>query len=153
MAATGFGPDGWTPRVADTLACWDLRAGVKAAAAARALTRTTLRRWRRADSPAAADIVLMVDELVTNAVLHGCAPIGLRLSIAGARVRAEVTDAGPVFPAQGRPDPAAETGRGLLLVGELADEFGVLPGGHGKVVWFTRKLAAHDIDGPAAPRR
>ena len=132
-----FGPDGWTPRVGETLACWDLRAGPRAAAIARELTRTTLRRWRITESAGVADIILMVDELVTNAVTHGSGPVRLRLSIAGSRVSGEVTDAGPRFPEPGRPGPDAEAGRGLLLVTALADEFGVVPGGHGKIVWFT----------------
>jgi anti-sigma regulatory factor (Ser/Thr protein kinase) len=133
----GLGPDEWAPRVGETLACWDLRAEPRTAATARALTRTTLRRWRITESAGGADIILMVDELVTNAVVHGRDPVRLRLSISGALVRGEVTDAHPLIPEPGRPGLDAETGRGLLLVTALADEFGVMPGGCGKIVWFT----------------
>jgi anti-sigma regulatory factor (Ser/Thr protein kinase) len=138
----GLGPDGWTPRVGETLACWELRAEPRAAATARALTRATLRRWRITESAGGADIILMVDELVTNAVIHGREPVRLRLSISGARVRGEVTDADPRSPEPGRPGPDAEAGRGLLLVTALADEFGVMLGGCGKIAWFT--LAVSD---------
>ncbi|HEU5160308.1 MAG TPA: ATP-binding protein [Streptosporangiaceae bacterium] len=139
---SGFDPDGWTPCVGETLACWDLRVESRAAAAPRALTRTTLRRWRIDDDEGAADIILMVDELVSNAVVHGHGPVRLRLSISGPRIRGEVTDASPALPEPGRPDHDSETGRGLLLVTALADEFGVMPGGYGKIVWFTHVLAA-----------
>jgi anti-sigma regulatory factor (Ser/Thr protein kinase) len=142
----GLGPDGWTPRVEETLACWDLRAEPRAAATARSLTRTTLRRWLITESAGGADIILMVDELVTNAVMHGRGPVRLRLSISGARVRGEVTDADPRIPEPGRPGLDAEAGRGLLLVTALADEFGVMPGGYGKIVWFTLTV-------PQAPSR
>jgi anti-sigma regulatory factor (Ser/Thr protein kinase) len=139
-ASSEPGPDGWAPRVEEALACWDLRVEPRAAAAARALTRTALLRWRIGDPAGAADIVLMVDELVTNAVQHGRGPVRLRLSVGDARVRGEVTDASPVIPQPGRPGPDGEDGRGLLLVTALADEFGVTPGGYGKVVWFTHVL-------------
>jgi anti-sigma regulatory factor (Ser/Thr protein kinase) len=151
VAAGEYGQGGWRPRVEDTLACWDLRVESRAAATARELTRTALRRWRVTDSTAADDVILMVDELVTNAVVHGSGPVALRLSIDGSRVRGEVTDANPLLPEPGCPGPDVETGRGLLLVTALADEFGVMPGGYGKIVWFAQALAAGNKDGPTGP--
>lgn len=124
------------------LACWRLPADRRTAAQARTLAREALRRWRIADPGDFGDIVLMVDELVTNAVLHGSGPVGLRLSIDGRRVLGEVSDASPLVPEPCDPGADAEAGRGLLLVTALAAEFGVTPGGYGKVVWFTRVLPA-----------
>jgi anti-sigma regulatory factor (Ser/Thr protein kinase) len=146
----GYGLDGWTPRVGDTVACWRLSSASTAAATARTLTQQALRRWRVPAGMDGDDIVLMVDELVTNAVLHGYGPVGLRLSIVAgpgaaigrALVRGEVTDASPLVPQPCVPGDDAEGGRGLLLVTALAGEFGVMPGGYGKIVWFTRELAA-----------
>ncbi|HEY7485048.1 MAG TPA: ATP-binding protein [Streptosporangiaceae bacterium] len=138
----GFGLDGWAPRLNQHVACWRLPVDPKTAAHARTLTRNALHRWRIPASEDRDDIVLMVDELVTNAVLHGDGPVGLRLSIDGPKVRCEVTDANPLVPQPCDPAADAEAGRGLLLVTAIAAEFGAMPGGYGKIVWFTHVLAA-----------
>ena len=152
LARGGFGLDGWAPREEHTVACWQLPSESTAAATARAITLRTLRRWRVPATADCDDIVLMVDELVANAVLHGYGPIGLRLTIdsavGGALVRCEVSDASTIVPRPCDPAADAESGRGLLLVTALAAEFGVRPGGFGKVVWFTRKLAARPAAAP-----
>lgn len=85
---------------------------------------------------------LVVAELVTNAVTHGLVPgrdFALRLVHTGERLRVEVGDArGERLPclAPDLPDDA-ETGRGLMLVAALAEEWGVSPreGAPGKTVW------------------
>ncbi|KUF16579.1 ATP-binding protein [Streptomyces silvensis] len=104
--------------------------------AARAYTRAALAGWR-VTGPAAADILLAVSELTTNALTHGVPPgrgFLLRLRRDGAAVRVEVHDSGG-----GRPRPAkggvGESGRGLLIVSALADKWGVEPRDPGKVVW------------------
>jgi len=83
---------------------------------------------------------LLVSELVTNAVVHGKAPIGLRISRNEDMVRVEISDAGAQTPQliQPGPDPHAEAGRGLFLLDALANAWGTIPASrHGpKTTWF-----------------
>ncbi|MGI5169730.1 ATP-binding protein [Spirillospora sp. CA-253888] len=144
------------------LAVWELAAEARAASRARALTGRALREWRVPDPADIDDVVLMVDELITNAVLHGGGPVRLRLRLDGPLLTGEVGDRNPAAPAPPGPGPGvldwAEDGRGLLLVGALATDFGVRPEPAGKTVWFSRLLhgmngrnGAHPDGGPARP--
>ncbi|MDT0437292.1 MULTISPECIES: ATP-binding protein [Streptomyces] len=94
-----------------------------------------------------ADAVLLVSELVTNVVLHtisGRILCGVRL-MTGRCLRVEVHDydyrhdCANVPRPQGRPGPEVETGRGLFIVEELADSWGVERSvlTTGNVVWAT----------------
>ncbi|WP_084000476.1 ATP-binding protein [Actinomadura kijaniata] len=122
---------------------WEPPPDLRAAAHARAFTLRALRD-RTADRGAIDDIVLMVDELITNAVLHGTGPVRLRLRLSGPLLTGEIHDAGAAAPAPPGPGPAltdwSEDGRGLLLVAALATDFGIRPEPPGKTVWFTRLL-------------
>lgn len=82
--------------------------------------------------------VLLVSELVTNAILHGRAPLELRALAAGAGVRVEVHDHEPTRPPILRHDEdlTEPGGRGLQLVDTLADRWGWAENDCGKVVWF-----------------
>jgi anti-sigma regulatory factor (Ser/Thr protein kinase) len=83
--------------------------------------------------------ILLVSELVTNAVRYGFEPIELELrcTAAGDALRVTVRDANPVLP-QLRPGLAKDPGgRGLHLLKELSDDHGVEQRGSGKDVWFT----------------
>lgn len=93
-------------------------------------------------SPANETLTLIAAELTANAVRHGHVPgrdFHLRLTEAGhGTLRVEVTDTrAERRPVTGTPDPDGESGRGLLLVDALADDWGVLPRstGPGKTVW------------------
>ena len=61
------------------------------------------------------DVVLLVSELVTNAIIHGRPPIELRLRRRRRHLLLEVDD-GATAAAQAAPDADDEHGRGLQLV-------------------------------------
>ncbi|MGP4003791.1 ATP-binding protein [Streptomyces sp. 8N706] len=108
-------------------------------AEARRRTLERLRAWG-ADQECRDSAELIVSELVTNAVRHtDSEKIGCELRVLGARLRVEVTDEGctATEPHPGSGDVDGESGRGLLLVDALSEEWGVRPGenGRGHVVW------------------
>jgi anti-sigma regulatory factor (Ser/Thr protein kinase) len=118
--------------------------GPQCPAAARAAVTATLARWGLAG--AAADVALMVSELITNACLHGAPPVTLRAALlpvpGGAELACAVTDTGKEMPAPVTAWPGAEHGRGLAVVAALAGECGVTPGPPGKTVWFRLAIPA-----------
>ncbi|MEW2530060.1 ATP-binding protein [Streptomyces sp. NPDC047071] len=108
------------------------------------------RRWARsrlagsgiaADEPLAETLILLISELVTNAVVHTGCPAVLRMRLPGVpagepgTVRVEVTDrsARPPRPRHAQGDET--NGRGLELVDGLADRWGWQPEGAGKRIW------------------
>jgi serine/threonine-protein kinase RsbW len=90
--------------------------------------------------PPADDAVLCLSELVTNATLHSRSrePNGqfsVRVKLHGSRLRVEVSDQrGPWIQAA---DTDQQHGRGLLIVGRLARDWGRTGGDKaGWTVWF-----------------
>lgn len=86
------------------------------------------------------DALLLISELVTNAVLHGGPPILLGIECDGDVLRVRVRDGSPVVPSPRQAGPDAEGGRGMTLVELLTNTWGVTPvadeHGAGKQVWF-----------------
>ncbi|MEU7044772.1 ATP-binding protein [Streptomyces varsoviensis] len=145
----------WTPTVDDELtvkafelfgdpAAHEVRlpSRPESAASARRLTQcVVLRKWGM--SPQLSEYaVLLVSELVGNAVRHtGARSFGLRIHRRRGWIRVEVRD-----PSRGLPClmPVQEldiSGRGLFLVDKLSDRWGVdlLP--RGKTTWFEMRAA------------
>ncbi|MEU9073950.1 ATP-binding protein [Kitasatospora sp. NPDC048538] len=114
-------------------------AGVpKPVARAREFTSRALADWAGPGSSAEAerDVVLLVAELVSNAVMHAGGALELALSARTGRLRIEVGDGSPALPALCTPrPPASPGGHGLLIVERLACRWGVEPRGPGKTVW------------------
>ncbi|NHC15587.1 SpoIIE family protein phosphatase [Motilibacter deserti] len=81
------------------------------------------------------DVILLVSELVTNAIVHGRPPVELRIRHAGDSVVLEVIDSATYYPRRMRPTEDDEHGRGLQLVSLLAERWGTRPTGSGKAVW------------------
>jgi two-component sensor histidine kinase len=88
------------------------------------------------------DVLLVVSELVTNAVRHACSACRLTADVTGSMLTIEVHDSGgwPRRSAFDRPDPP----RGLGMVQTLSRRWGVDRSPTGKCVW-----AEFDLVGPA----
>jgi hypothetical protein len=117
-----------------TAAVWQIAPEDRAVTQARAAAGRTLHEWA-VPNPIAHDIVLLVTELVTNAVLHGQPPIQLRLRRTSAHIVVEVDDSATFLPRRLRATPEDEHGRGLQLVSLLAQRWGTRPTASGKSVW------------------
>jgi len=89
--------------------------------------------------PVADDALVCVSELATNALLHSRSgrPGGrftVCVRVRAASVRAAVADEGGPWGQQR--DSGGQSGRGLLIVGELAARWGREYGAAGRTVWF-----------------
>lgn len=106
------------------------------------------RRWARSrlvgsgigdDEPLAETLILLISELVTNAVVHTGCPAVLRMLFGSAgevgTVRVEVADASGCPPRPRHAEGDDTNGRGLELVDGLADRWGWQPEGAGKQIW------------------
>lgn len=80
---------------------------------------------------------LVVDELVTNAILHGLGPIEVVLRLGEGVLAIEVHDRQPRMPVPTArpPDAALSFGRGLHLVEACSARWGARPTPGGKCVW------------------
>lgn len=101
------------------------------------------------------DFVLAVNEIVTNAVLHGGGHGRLRLWSHAGRLWCEVSDEGPGLPAgwmgDGRPPEGLDfRGRGLWLTGMLCDQVMIVSGPAGTTVMFSALLSDAPNREPAA---
>jgi anti-sigma regulatory factor (Ser/Thr protein kinase) len=120
---------------------------------ARRAVRATLTRWRL---PALVDsCVLTVSELVTNAVRYGLPPLSLVMRRRKGAVRIDVNDARPeplAVLGRNRPDQLAESGRGLAIVCEVADDVGSehIPG-DGKTVYASWNVTVGGAEQDRAP--
>ncbi|MFG2126979.1 SpoIIE family protein phosphatase [Streptomyces sp. NPDC048751] len=103
---------------------------------ARHMIRAAVRTWGLWDR--ADEIELAADELITNALMHteGAAIVTLRvLGDTDRRLRVEVEDSSSALPRRREAGESGVSGRGLLLVELLTDEWGVEARGGGKCVW------------------
>jgi len=81
------------------------------------------------------DVLLVVSELVTNAVLWGAGDVGLHMTFDGRCVSGGVTDSGSAFtPPLLEPDPTRIGGHGLDVVGRVSDDWGLAE--DSSRVWF-----------------
>ncbi|MFF7727446.1 ATP-binding protein [Streptomyces sp. NPDC008001] len=114
----------------------------ESAVAARRLTQSVVLRHWGLSGQLTEHAVLLVSELVGNAVRHtGARYFGLRMLRRRGWLRIEVRD-----PSRGLPClmPVHEldvTGRGLFLVDKLSDRWGVDLLARGKTTWFEMRVA------------
>src|SRR5687768_16987549 len=88
--------------------------------------------------------MLLVSEVVTNAVLHAGTAIRVTVRVESASVRVEVRDGSVALPSRRHYDDGAATGRGLELVDLLATRWGTEQESNGKVVWFEVSIDPTD---------
>lgn len=95
------------------------------------------------------DLLVVVSELTTNALLYGRGAIGLEVQVDGGVVRGEVSDEGSGFERQvGERGVDTVGGNGLRMVGALAGRWGIHEGS--SHVWF--EVAPGDEREPVEPR-
>jgi PAS domain S-box-containing protein len=123
---------------------------------ARRLVREVLIGADRRDIVDAAELV--VSELVTNALLHTATMIDVTAHVDDQGLLVHVADESVILPAERDHWALAGTGRGLTLVHQLTDEWGVTPLRDGKAIWVRINtvhepsppdLDAYLLDGPA----
>ncbi|MFB7496685.1 SpoIIE family protein phosphatase [Streptomyces sp. NPDC056161] len=115
-------------------ATWHLPARDDTAARARVLASALLRRWHTSDQARGA-VLLVISELVTNAVRFGTGPVTVRLVRSGSRLSCEVGDTGNGRPRLRRGELLDDSGRGLHVVHKLTTRWGVRWTDTGKTVW------------------
>lgn len=106
------------------------------ARACRQFLRDTLEEW---DADQFADeALLLLSELVTNAVLHAGTEIDVEVQLERDILRVEVRDGDPRIPSVRQYSLLSGTGRGLALVAGTAKTWDAepLPDAGGKRVWF-----------------
>ncbi|MFF4654717.1 SpoIIE family protein phosphatase [Streptomyces sp. NPDC001381] len=157
--ALPYAPVGALPHLRTTL-----DAGSLAPGAARDLVRAALTEWGGVAEHLVGDAILVVSELVTNAVVHAGTDVELLCRLeehpeCGRAVVVEVSDHHPSrAPRDAPPEPPYETpeyGRGLRLVATLADAWGVTYRRGAKTVWArllpTPSGQPYDTEEAAAP--
>lgn len=128
-------------------------AGARLELAGEAASASRARSWLAAEladwsAGCVATAELLVSELVTNAVLHASGRIEVSADRDGARVTVDVVDRWPSRPVRKAYGPDAATGRGLFLLEQLAEAWGVREQGDRKAVWF--RLSDHQQEVEAA---
>lgn len=119
-----------------------LPAGPSAVSTARAEVRAAVAAWHVPVDPDVA--ALLTSELVTNAVQHEGNPgILLAIKSCSGRLRVDVYDTSHAMPAPVNPPADAESGRGLILVAALADDWGFYGTPDGKAVYFSLGFSHH----------
>lgn len=130
----GAGADEAVDSGIDTgIGCLPLPHKPEAGGAARRSATAVLARWQVPEETAS-DVVLVISELVTNALNHALPAVCLHMSrLPCGTVRVEVSDGGPCAAPLQR-DPG-DGGRGLALVQALAQAHGRHVGPEGTMAW------------------
>ncbi|MDJ0382763.1 ATP-binding protein [Streptomyces sp. G-G2] len=125
----------------------------------REFARTALRDWGWGERETAEDVLLLVSELLTNAVIHAGGCHELVVTAAEGVLRVEVFDGEGTMPRlRTEQRSAVPGGHGLYIVQRLSDRWGVRPHAQGKAVWAEVEAVrlitgcpVHPMTGPAHP--
>ncbi|WP_239132261.1 ATP-binding protein [Paractinoplanes durhamensis] len=96
--------------------------------------------WHRSDLSGTA--ALIATELVANVVRHAHTTMEFTFGLRDGRLRMSVRDGSRRMPKPAAPGLTSPGGRGLWLVRDLTDAWGVMPVSDGKVVWTRLPAAA-----------
>jgi len=128
-----------------------LNAGPAAAGEARKQVRAAIWAWDVRVDPDVA--ILLVSELVTNAIrLEADGAVMLAITCDRGVLRVDVHDTSRSLPVVVDAAGDAETGRGLMLVATLSDEWGFYRTPTGKAVYFTLISESGLADGGRRPQ-
>jgi anti-sigma regulatory factor (Ser/Thr protein kinase) len=132
----------------------ELTAVPHASREARMAARLVLEDWD-VPTPAVDDALLVISELVTNAVRHAgtASTLELELGQTGTQLRVTLADGSTVAPRLRRAGTAAEEGRGMAILAALSDRWGIEPHQGGKRVWWEIDLRPTYAGGAATARR
>jgi DNA-binding NarL/FixJ family response regulator len=109
----------------------------QSARAARRFVSQVLTGWDDDEGDLTDTVTLLVSELVTNAVIHAGSDVEVVVRLTATAARIEVSDASADAIAPREASADEDSGRGLALVGSLAERWGVRPAaGGGKTIWF-----------------
>ncbi|CAL9452752.1 ATP-binding protein [Streptomyces sp. enrichment culture] len=108
----------------------------------RTSTATFLRRFGLTE-PVVTSVVLVVSELVTNAIRHGYGEVELEIRVVSGTISVSVTDENPAPAVLKQPGPDDTDGRGMALVEAYSDRWGST----GEETWCEFR---HDRAGNAA---
>ncbi|MEV5957172.1 SpoIIE family protein phosphatase [Streptomyces sp. NPDC051987] len=122
---------------ADRIAEWQVPADPAAVSEVRAKVTRQLADWDLEELSFATELIL--SELVTNAIRHGRAPIGVRL-LRDRTLICEVSDGSTTSPHLRYAASTDEGGRGLFLVAQIAERWGTRYTPAGKVIWAEQPV-------------
>ncbi|MFI9788971.1 SpoIIE family protein phosphatase [Kitasatospora sp. NPDC051984] len=123
----------------ERVAVWTLPGDPAVVRTARRLAEHQLAAWELGELEFATDLI--VSELVTNAIRYGEPPIRLRL-IHDRGLICEVSDSAASTPHMRRAKSTDEGGRGLFIIGHLAQRWGTRIGRRGKTIWAQQELTS-----------
>nr|WP_236677665.1 SpoIIE family protein phosphatase [Streptomyces actinomycinicus] len=119
------------------VATWDVPFDVTAVPRVRNEVSRRLADWQLEEAAFATELIL--SELLTNALRYGAPPVRVRLLL-GRTLVCEVSDGSSTSPRLRRAATTDEGGRGLFLVSQFADMWGVRYASRGKVIWAEQTL-------------
>ncbi|MFC4948537.1 ATP-binding protein [Pseudonocardia sp. GCM10023141] len=123
---------------------WTVPADAESPAVLRIHARSELVHWD-VPGPAIDEAIMVLNELVSNALQHSRARTEVRLSYNGDRIRIRVRDDSAQPPNLRPRSLLAVAGRGLQLVDAIAHGWGWRPHAIGKTVWASIRT------GPVSP--
>jgi len=89
-------------------------------------------------------LLLVVNELSTNAVLHARTGFVVRFAVDAVQARAQVTDANSRVPRPGLAPADATSGRGLAIIDGSGLQHGIHRHPGGKTVWLQAQRGSDD---------